>query len=56
MIGTIPGTDVHWGLVFGIVAAIVVLRPDRLTTFGFAVRVVGGNSAPRSMVGLAVGR
>ena len=28
MIGSIPGTDVHWGLVFGIVAAIAVLHPD----------------------------
>ena len=22
MIGTIPGTDVHWGLVFGLIAAL----------------------------------
>ena len=28
MIGTIPGTDVHWGLVFGIVACLR-LYPDR---------------------------
>ena len=28
MIGSIPGTDVHWGLVFGIVAADRGLHPD----------------------------
>ena len=28
MIGTIPGTDVHWGLAFGVAGCAAVLRPD----------------------------
>jgi len=43
MIGTIPGTDVHWGLAFGIVAAILAYILIYHTVFGFAARVAGGN-------------
>ena len=28
MIGSIPGTDVHWGFAFGIIAAVACLHPD----------------------------
>ena len=28
MIGTIPGTDMHWGFAFGIIAAVLCLRAD----------------------------
>ena len=39
MIGNIPGTDVHWGLIFGILLCIVLYFVMNRTTFGFAARV-----------------
>ena len=56
MIGTIPGTDVHWGLVFGIIAAILSYVLIYHTSFGFAARVAGGNIRAAKVVGLGVGR
>jgi general nucleoside transport system permease protein len=56
MLGTIPGTDVHWGLVFGIVAAILCYILIYHTAFGFAARVAGGNVRAAKVVGLGVGR
>jgi general nucleoside transport system permease protein len=56
MIGSIPGIDVHWGLVFGIVFCILTYILMYRTTFGFAARIVGGNVRAASMSGLAVGR
>jgi simple sugar transport system permease protein len=56
MIGTIPGMDVHWGLVFGIVACVLVWLFQRFTTWGFAMQVIGGNPKTARMIGLNVGR
>ena len=56
MIGSIPGTDVHWGLLFGIVAAIAAYILIYHTTFGFAARVAGGNIRAAKIVGLQVGK
>ncbi len=56
MIGTIPGTDVHWGLVFGVVACLVIWLFQRFTTWGFAMQVIGGNPKTARMMGLDVGR
>ena len=56
MIGTIPGTDVHWGLVFGLIAAIASYILIYHTTFGFAARVAGGNVRAAKIVGLSVGK
>jgi len=56
MIGTIPGTDVHWGLAFGVVACLVLWLFQRFTTFGFAMQVIGGNPKTARMMGLNVGR
>ena len=56
MIGSIPGTDVHWGLIFGIVAAILSYILIYHTVFGFAARVAGGNVRAAKIVGLSVGR
>jgi general nucleoside transport system permease protein len=56
MIGTIPGTDVHWGLVFGLIAAIASYVLIYHTTFGFAARVAGGNVRAAKIVGLSVGK
>ena len=56
MIGTIPGTDVHWGFVFGIVAAVLSYILIYHTVFGFAARVAGGNIRTAKLVGLGVGK
>jgi simple sugar transport system permease protein len=56
MIGSIPGTDVHWGLVFGLIAAVACYILIYHTTFGFAARVAGGNVRAAKIVGLSVGR
>ncbi|MBY0381248.1 MAG: ABC transporter permease [Xanthobacteraceae bacterium] len=56
MIGMIPGTEVHWGLVFGIVAAIASYILIYHTVFGFAARVAGGNIRAAKIVGLGVGK
>jgi general nucleoside transport system permease protein len=56
MIGSIPGTDVHWGFVFGLIAAVLAYILIFHTVFGFAARVAGGNVRAAKIVGLEVGR
>jgi len=55
MIGNIPGMDVHWGLVAGIVACIASWVLIEKTTWGFAARISGGNVRAAQIQGLAVG-
>lgn len=55
MIGTIPGMDVHWGLIFGVVFCVAAYILMFRTTFGFAARIVGGNVRAARMAGLKVG-
>ena len=43
MIGSMPGTDIHWGFAFGIVAALLAYILVYHTILGFAARVAGGN-------------
>ena len=56
MIGKITGTDVHWGLAVGIVLAMLLHILLSRTTFGFAVRVSGGNPRAALAQGLPVGK
>jgi simple sugar transport system permease protein len=56
MIGLITGMDVHWGLVFGVIACIATWILMYHTVFGFAARIVGGNGRAARMAGLSVGR
>ena len=56
MIGTIPGTDVHWGFAFGIIAAVLSYVLIYHAVFGFAARVAGGNLRAAKVVGLSVSR
>jgi general nucleoside transport system permease protein len=56
MIGRIPGTDVHWGLAAGVLLAIALYVLMSRTTFGFAVRIAGGNPRVALAQGLPVGR
>jgi general nucleoside transport system permease protein len=51
-IGTLAGTDVHWGLVLGVLACVGFGLWLALTPRGFAVRVVGGNPRAAQLVGL----
>lgn len=55
-IGGIAGSDVHWGLVIGIVACVGLGLWLRVTASGFSVRVVGGNPRTAQLVGLPATR
>ncbi len=55
-IGGIAGSDVHWGLVLGVIACIVSALWLRWTPSGFSVRVVGGNLRAAQLVGLPATR
>ena len=56
MITNIPGMDVHWGLVYGIVFCVAAYVLFFHTTFGFSARMVGGNPRAARLAGLPVGR
>lgn len=56
LIGSIPGTEVHWGLVLGVIACILAYILINHTVFGFSARVAGGNVKAARMVGLPVGK
>jgi len=55
-IGTLGSWDVHWGLVFGVVACLAASMWLAATTHGFATRVVGGNARAARLVGLPTHR
>lgn len=55
MLGDIPGLGVHWGLFYGMALCLACYLLFRKTTFGFAVRVAGGNLRAARIVGLPVG-
>ena len=55
-IGGIAGSDVHWGLVLGIVACLAIGLWLAYTASGFSVRVVGGNPRTAQLVGLPASR
>ncbi|HTP71348.1 MAG TPA: ABC transporter permease [Burkholderiaceae bacterium] len=48
--------DVHWGLVFGVLACIVAGVWLSFTSPGFALRIVGGNARTARLVGLPTHR
>jgi ABC-type uncharacterized transport system permease subunit len=54
MIGAIPGTEVHWGIVFGVALCLLAHFSIFHTTAGFAARIVGGNIRAARTQGLAV--
>jgi simple sugar transport system permease protein len=56
MIGLIPGVGVHWGIAFGVIAAIVAYILVFHTVFGFSARIAGGNLRAAKVVGLPVGK
>jgi simple sugar transport system permease protein len=54
-VGNIPGMEVHWGLVVGILACILSWLLIEKTRWGFAARIAGGNVRAAQVQGLAVG-
>jgi general nucleoside transport system permease protein len=56
MLGPLPGLDVHYGLLYGIVACLVCWLLMDHSVFGFAARIVGGNPRAARLSGLAVPR
>lgn len=55
-LGSIPGMDVHWGLVYGVIGCMVAYVLMRRTTFGFAAKMIGGNPRAALLSGLPVHR
>jgi len=55
MLGNFPGLDVHWGLGFGIIFCIAMYILVKRTTWGFGLRIVGGNARAARLAGLPVG-
>jgi general nucleoside transport system permease protein len=56
MLGNLPGMDVHYGLLFGVIACVGAYVLMEHTTFGFAARVVGGNVRAAQVAGLPLTR
>ena len=52
LLGLLPGWEVHWGLVWGVIACVAAGLWLMGTTHGFATRVVGGNTRAARLVGL----
>jgi simple sugar transport system permease protein len=48
--------DVHWGLAFGIVFCIAMYVLVKHTTWGFSLRIAGGNARAAKLAGLPVSR
>ena len=55
-VGDIPGWDVHWGLVAGVLLCVVSWVLIDRTTWGFAARIAGGNVRAAEVQSLPVGR
>jgi ABC-type uncharacterized transport system permease subunit len=50
------GTHIHHGLIFGVIACLLAWFLIDRTTFGFALKVSGGNVRAAQLAGLPVGR
>jgi len=55
-VGMIPGMEVHWGLVWGLIACAAAWVLVERTSWGFAARIAGGNVRAAEVQGLPVGR
>lgn len=55
MIGAIPGFDVHWGLVTGVLLCLAFWVLIERTTIGFAIRLIGDNQKAARLAGLRLG-
>jgi simple sugar transport system permease protein len=55
-LGYFTGTHVHHGLIFGVAACLLAWFLIERTTFGFAMKIGGGNVRAAQLTGLPVGR
>jgi ABC-type uncharacterized transport system permease subunit len=55
-LGNISGTRVHYGLVFGVIACLLVWFLLERTVWGMKVKIVGGNARTAKLVGLPLGQ
>ncbi len=53
---SIPGSRVHYGLIYGLIACVIAYFLIQRTTFGFGVRTAGGNIRAAKIAGLPVGK
>ncbi len=56
MLGNLPGLDVHYGLLFGVLACLGAWLLMDKSVFGFSGRIVGGNQRAARLSGLGVRR
>jgi simple sugar transport system permease protein len=56
VLGTLSGTRIHYGLLYGIGVCILAYFLIARTTFGFAARTAGGNIRAARIAGLPVGK
>ena len=56
MLGNFPGLDVHWGLGYGLIFCVAMYILVRHTTWGFGLRIVGGNARAARLAGLPVNK
>ncbi|MDB6052547.1 MAG: putative Amino acid or sugar transport system, permease protein [Verrucomicrobiales bacterium] len=56
MLPVLWSSNVHYGLIFGIIACVIAWVLMEHTTFGFKIRMIGGNVRAAKMAGLAVSR
>jgi len=54
MLHNIPGMDVHWGLVYGVIACLIAYVVMDVSVFGFGSSMVGGNMRAAQISGLPV--
>jgi simple sugar transport system permease protein len=54
-LGMIPGSRIHLGLIFGIIACLVAWFLLERTVWGMKIRIVGGNARTARLVGLPIG-
>lgn len=55
-IETLPGSRIHYGLIYGLIACVIAYFLIQRTTFGFAARTTGGNIRAAKIAGLPVGK
>ncbi len=55
-LGTLPGTRIHFGLLYGLIICVIAYVLIQRTTFGFATRVTGSNIRAAKIAGLPVGK
>jgi simple sugar transport system permease protein len=56
MLPALGSSNVHFGLVFGIICCVIAWILMEHTTFGFKVRMIGGNMRAAKMAGLPVAK